>query len=105
VKYYFVHTDREHYRVSLNGFITRHCLGWQCSPQWRLRGLVRYNNFGYRVEFVPFPQCMKITDMRYKNGKAKWRVADYDHGTNREWGEPLRVVGEATCTNPAEVPS
>jgi hypothetical protein len=92
-EHYFLHTDREHYRVSVNGFISRACQNWQYSGQWRLRGLARRNNFGYRVEFVPFPQCMSITDMRHKNGKPKWVVCDFDHGTDREWGEPLRVVG------------
>ena len=93
MRYYFLHTDREHYRVSLNGFITRHCLGWKYSEQWRLLGLVRRNNFGSAVEYIPFPACMAITDVRHKNNKPKWRVRDYDHGAHREWSEPLRVVG------------
>lgn len=28
----------------------------------------------------------------YKNGRGKFRLMDYDHGTIRQWGEPLQKV-------------
>ena len=70
------------YRVSVEGFIGKERGEW--SRQWRVRGAVKFNNFGHQVSFVPFPRCFtEPREWRYKNGKGQWLIADSDHGTDR----------------------
>ena len=59
------------------------------SKQWELMGAVRFNNFGYVVETMPVTMLKEhIKDWQYKNGKQKWFIRDYDHGTHRIWMNP-----------------
>lgn len=70
------------YRVSKEGYIAKEREPF--SNQWRVRGAARFNNFGNMVDFVKFPDCFKEPrEWQYKNGKGRWFVADWDHGTNR----------------------
>lgn len=88
-------TKSETYTVDANGNIGRPAINMAPSGQWKLRGLVRYNNFGHRVAFVPFDAIKnQINEFQwtYKNGKPIWQVADLDHGTDREWAGPAQGV-------------
>ena len=63
------------------------------SSDWRLLGAVRYNNFGHIVERADFSELKNLNgDWQYKNGKQKWHVMDYDHGSKRMWGSPNHKV-------------
>jgi hypothetical protein len=91
---YFYTSRGEDFGVSLNGFISRR--GVAPSEQWRMRGLVRFNNNGTQAEFLPFPRCFELhhSALRYKNGKPRWFVADYDHGTSRVQMAGISNLGE-----------
>lgn len=58
------------------------------SGNWVLLGAVRFNNFGYQVEFIGQQRIHTIQDWQFKNGKQKWHIVDADHGTKRVWMNP-----------------
>jgi hypothetical protein len=89
-------TKHETFSIDRNGCIGRPKIGMSPSDQWKMQGLVKRNNFGHVVCFVPFDSiaCM-IGEFQwtYKNGKPVWTVRDLDHGTTREWGSGvLRIT-------------
>jgi len=88
---YWIIAERERYTVTADGMIGRPDIGMMPSGKWQVRGAVRRNNFGAQVEFLPFPQCMMLTrnQWRYANGKPRWHLRDLDHGTLRDWGNPV----------------
>lgn len=85
----------EAHKVNERGEITRAACGWAYSGGWKVRGLVRFNNFGNVAEFIPFPQCMSVgrAALRYKNGKPRLFLADLDHGTKRVQMAGLSYIG------------
>jgi hypothetical protein len=91
---YTIDTARERYSVDANGNIGRPSIRMEPSGMWTVHGAARYNNFGNRTAFMRFPECMKICDWRHDNGKSKWRLIDYDHGTMRQWGETVISTNE-----------
>lgn len=90
---------RERYSLAFTAdaaLIGRPELGMAPSGQWKLRGLVRLNSFGRQVEFVPWGRVFDYfgdgRDLRHKNGKPQWFMADLDHGTPRVMMEGVRRV-------------
>lgn len=85
------------YSVDAKGCIGRPAMqDFTVSGQWILRGIVRLNNFGQQVQFIcladiPAFVASNPTWAR-KNGKAKWFVADIDHGTARTMMEGVRSI-------------
>mgnify|MGYP003613960447 CR=1 FL=1 len=62
------------------------------SQTWKCTGFPIYNNFGKQVDFLnleSFYDALKNNPAKlfYKNGKARFRVSDNDHGTPRQWGQ------------------
>lgn len=91
---YFFTQRGETFHVNDAGHIARPSIGMQHSPQWLVRGAVRFNNFGHQAAFVPFPACFtEPRQWRHKNGKGKWFIADRDHGTNRVQMSPVYAAG------------
>lgn len=64
------------------------------SERWRVTGAVRFNNFGHVVERASLEdiQAGNIEEWQYKNGKQRWHVCDYDHGTGRVWMSPNHYI-------------
>ena len=64
------------------------------SEKWRIVGAVRFNNFGHEVERVSLDDILagKIKDWKHKNGKQKWHVVDFDHGSIRVWMNPGHAI-------------
>jgi hypothetical protein len=92
-------TERETYSVDAGGNIGRPAIGMAPSGQWKILGIVTYNNFGHRTGYVPFPfnhVDMSKIEWRYRNGKPRWRVVDLDHGALREQMSPGLVRIERT---------
>ena len=80
-----VYTAGAHYKVNRAGWIERvhpHVLP---SPQWRLLGIILFNNFGHGLEGR---MCDDLfaglipEKLRFKNGKPSWRLHWFDHGLN-----------------------
>jgi hypothetical protein len=80
-------TGGEVFHVDDTGRIARPSLDGNGAPKfydmWRITGAVRFNNFGHKAEYHPFPACMSITEWRHKNGKPKWHLCDADHRSAR----------------------
>ena len=59
------------------------------SKEWRVVGAVKYNNFGHITARAYLADIVagNINDWTYRNGKQKWHVMDYDHGTHRIWND------------------
>lgn len=54
---------------------------------WRWLGLCKKLPFG-RLEPIIFRKdCFDITDLKYTNGKYRYAVIDFDHGTKRIWSQ------------------
>ena len=65
------------------------------SGDWRILGAVRFNNFGRVVERIGWDELAKranTLDWQYRNGKQKWHVRDWDHGTERVWMNPTHEI-------------
>ena len=64
------------------------------SGEWRIVGAVLFNNFGHIVARAYFKDITagNITEWQYKNGKQKWHIVDYDHGSYRTWMSPNHNV-------------
>src|ERR1700676_128102 len=91
---YEIHGRNECYRVNDKGEISRSCLGWKFSGQWKALALVRRCNFG-TLETIPFAAWRnRLADIQwtFKNGKPRYTIRDLDHGTVREWGEMVYRV-------------
>ena len=64
------------------------------SPSWRMIGAVQHSARGATLKFWEFEDV--VTSYRdiqwtHKNGSAKTRIRDYDHGIIREWGSAVNV--------------
>jgi hypothetical protein len=92
-------TPRERYSIDAEGNIGRPEITMKPSGQWKAIGLVRVNNFGNPVEYIPFSRFAEIAadpnfKWCHKNGKTRWHLRDRDHGTLREWwGNGQGVIG------------
>ena len=66
----------------------------QPSGQWRVVGAVQFNNFGNIVRSFNLEDVLKdrIPTYKYKNGKQKVFIKDFDHGMYRIWGSPQHEV-------------
>jgi len=89
-----IYQSRENMNIDTNGCVTRPEIGLNTpSGDWKITGAVRFNNFGYIVERVPFSGLKELNGKwYYKNGKQKWHLRDLDHGTNRTWMCPNHQV-------------
>ena len=54
---------------------------------WEFVGFVERLPFGRIGQIIKREDCFNIpeTEMKFKNGKQKYRVVDKDHGTLRIW--------------------
>jgi len=87
MKYRLINKNREVYEVEDAGEIGRPKINLKPSGQWRAVALVRFSNFGQVVQRVPFEDWEEFVKQdvlwRYKNGKPRYFLEDWDHGTVR----------------------
>lgn len=95
-------TVNEYFSVEDNGNISRTCPdGFVVRPSsnWRITGAVEYKNVFGRSIVCKRYSLQDILDgkvpFRYKNGKQRCFLTDYDHGAYRVWGNAhdVRVIG------------
>lgn len=63
------------------------------SGQWKVRGLCLVQAFGH-LKLIRDWRSMVGKNLKFKNGRGKYCLADYDHGTNRVWGERIVAIWE-----------
>ncbi len=91
---YTIHVQGEFYKIDDQCHISRACMNWKASGQWKALALIRYNNNGTIKENIPFAEWPKhkahFDETRiFGNGKAQWHLMDLDHGTRRIWGAAI----------------
>lgn len=87
----------EYMTLHENGGIERNINGFNIRPtgQWAVTGAVTYNNFGKVVQTYTLRQILddpRSIPWKFKNGKQRTFIRDFDHGTNREWRSPDHEV-------------
>src|SRR3954470_10686195 len=80
----------EYYDITESGNIIRlDQPGFKPSGQWKLRGIVeaRYGRMIARFQGMAiFDWLDEKPELLFKNGNPRYTIADFDHGTNRTWG-------------------
>ena len=92
----YIQTQSETYRIYEKGHIGRTTSdGYVVHPteKWRIAGAVEYNNFGNAVRHYSMEDVLteKVKHWRWKNGKARTYLHDFDHGTLREWSRWVEI--------------
>ena len=69
------------------------------SEQWHLKGfseILPFNNLGSvkSIEALSKEATDKYGYCKFKNGRGKYALIDYDHGTTRIWGDRINSVWE-----------
>ena len=87
MQYRILNENREIWKVDQTGAISRPEINLKASGQWLARALVRFNNFGHVVHTVPFDKWDEFIASKpqwhYKNGKPRYHLVDFDHGSER----------------------
>lgn len=82
--YYDITSDGNIIRLDQEGF--------KASGQWKLIAIVSYN-WHQKRETIGFTSIGNWLAMKpqllFKNGKPKYTVRDFDHGTLRHWGDGI----------------
>lgn len=81
------------------GMIERHYKDgtvYKGSSDWKATVVIYVNNFGQTVNRISLAEFyQRLKDNRasqfHKNGKAKFRICDIDHGTPRQWGKVYQM--------------
>ena len=84
----------EYWKLHDNGNIERPGL-FGPSGHWSVVGAVERNNFGHVVKRYTLSEILaepNAIPWKFKNGKQRTFIRDFDHGTLREWGGPHRVT-------------
>ena len=66
---------------------------WGLTEKWLLRGFCEVLPFG-QIGQLRTIEDMVSEPLTFKNGKGKYLLADYDHGTNRLWGDRINSIWE-----------
>jgi len=75
------------YHILENGNIIRlDQKDFKPSGQWQLRGICHIKKNWFISLADLFNGAFTGLELLYKNGKPQFTVADYDHGSNRIWG-------------------
>lgn len=64
------------------------------SGQWRVTGAVTLNNFGKVTQRFSLGDILHMPSTipwKFKNGKQRTFICDFDHGSNRMWTNSHKV--------------
>ena len=90
MKYGVYTQSRRYYIVDEKNRIIRTDMKFTPSESWRCAGFCMAKPFG-RFGGLESIEAVAGKEMRYKNGKGKYFLVDYDHGTPRMWSD--RIIG------------
>lgn len=67
---------------------------YEFSLKWRLIGFCEIQKFGRLGRLIKPLELLESKDlnMTFKNGKGRYVLIDYDHGTMRQWGDRIMSV-------------
>lgn len=88
-------TDRrERYLVTEEDNIIRTDIDHSPSGKWKAVGVVEVLPFG-RLGDMQSLESVAETNMRFKNGKGRFMLVDFDHGSQRIWGNRVVAIDRA----------
>jgi hypothetical protein len=81
----------KHYKVDKDYNIIRTDIkGFKASGQWKLLGIASVRSMRMVVLAGEIRSWLKRKpSLLYKNGHPQYTIVDYDHGTNRVWGNTV----------------
>lgn len=97
MKYRIQTESLKYYDIHDNGNIERLDIKHTPSNNWQCIGFRKIKPFGYTgVIITPADLLQRSENGRttFKNGKGKYILVDYDHGTVREWGDHITAIWE-----------
>ena len=65
------------------------------TPAWQIVGALELNNFGHTVRQYTLAEIVNdpsVIPWKWKNGKQRTHVIDFDHGTQRMWCSPTHFI-------------
>ena len=88
MKYGIMTESGKYYIIDEHSRINRLDMKFTPSDGWRCVGFREVLAFGYRGPIISTEELIR-KDVRFKNGKGRFVMVDYDHGTHREWGDRI----------------
>ena len=88
MKYGIMTQSGKYYIVDEENRICRLDMKFTPTSNWRCVGFREVLAFGNRGAIIS-PEELIRKDVRFKNGKGRYVMIDYDHGTHREWGDRI----------------
>lgn len=76
----------DRYLIHAEGMIQRMDMPFTPTKQWRLIGITLVTG-GPMIAYKNItPEWLAKAELLYKNGKPRYTVVDFDHGSQRVWG-------------------
>lgn len=85
----------KYYNIHDNGNIERLDIKHTPSNNWRCWGFCEIKPFGHlgkRITPAELLECSDYGHTTFKNGRGKYYLIDYDHGTYRLWGDRITAI-------------
>ena len=83
-KYYIVDEENRIWRLDMK---------FTPTSNWRCIGFREVLAFGNRGPIISSEELIR-KDVRFKNGKGRYVMVDYDYGMYREWGDRIVSIWE-----------
>ena len=94
MKYKIMTESGKYYIIDEQNRICRTDGKFTLTSNWRCIGFREVLAFGNRGPIIS-PEELIRKDVRFKNGKGRYVMIDYDYGMYREWGD--RIVSIWKC--------
>ena len=88
MKYKIMTEGGKYYIIDEQNHICRTDGKFTPTSNWRCIGFREVLAFGNRGPIIS-PEELIRKDVRFKNGRGKFVMVDFDHGTCREWGDRI----------------
>ena len=93
MKYGIMTESGKYYIIDEHSRINRLDMKFTPSDGWRCVGFREVLAFRHRGPIMSLNEAMKH-DTRFKNGRGKFVMVDFDYGTYREWGDRIVSIWE-----------
>ena len=95
MKYGIMTESGKYYIIDEHSRINRLDMKFTPSDNWRCVGFREIRPFGNRGTIVSPAEAIR-RGTRFKNGRGRFVLVDYDHGFYREWGDRIVSIWETS---------
>ena len=95
MKYGIMTQSGKYYIIDEQNRINRLDMKFTPSDNWRCVGFREVLAFGHRGTIIS-PEELIRKNVRFKNGKGRFVMVDYDYGMYREWGDRIVSIWETS---------